>query len=226
VFADGGLLALGANVVNMALVGCAVGHCVYRLVCASAPSHTRRVAAAAFAGFCAVVSSAAACAEELALSGTARLSVVLPAMVGVHAIIGLGEAVITGLVVASVLRARPELAERSDRARQSGLGRATLGYGLFLALVAAILLAPVASTAPDGLMRVAGRLGLHHQRSGALSPPLTDYHVPGLGVGVVATIAAGALGTLVMFGLCWGLAFMLVPRRRASEGARAVESSG
>src|SRR6478735_8111139 len=113
VFADGGVFALGANVFNMGLVGCVVGCCCYRLLCGAAPSPTRRVASVAFAGWCAAVAGAASCAAQLSLAGVVRLPVVLPAMLGVHGLIGVGEAVVSALVVASILRFRPELLETS-----------------------------------------------------------------------------------------------------------------
>jgi cobalt/nickel transport system permease protein len=224
-FGDGGLLALGANVCNMALVSCVVGYCVYRLGSGGSPSPTRRVACAAFAAWCAVAAGAASCAEELALSGVARLGVVLPAMLGVHALIGLGEAAITALVVASVLRFRPELLER--RTPRAGFARASLGYGLGLSLIALAMLAPIASAAPDGLSRVAASLALQ-SRPSALPSPLLDYAIPGLGTGALTTLLAGAFGTLSVFGLCWLLALLLVPRARAlgsPENAIAESSS-
>jgi cobalt/nickel transport system permease protein len=64
---------------------------------------------AAVGGWLAVVAGAAACAVELALSGTVPLGTVLPAMVGVHAVIGIGEAVITAAAVSAVLVSRPDL---------------------------------------------------------------------------------------------------------------------
>jgi cobalt/nickel transport system permease protein len=215
VFGDGGVLALGANVCNMALVSSVVGYAVYRVSCGKNPNPTRRVASVAFAAWCATVATAAACAEELALSGAARLSVVLPAMVGVHALIGVGEAVITALVVASVLRFRPELLERASPPH----ARSAVGYGLGASLVVALLLAPLASAAPDGLARVAERLGLHARPGSALAAPLADYAVPGLGVGALTTLLAGAFGMLLIFGLCWLLALVVMPRAQHAPQA-------
>jgi cobalt/nickel transport system permease protein len=212
----------------MALLGPFVGYCAYRLACGKHPSHTRRVACGAFAGFCAVVASAAGCAEQLALSGTAPLATIFPALVGVHALVAVGEAVITALVVASVLRLRPELLEHGDLAAGASFSRAALGYGLGLASIVAVLLAPTASVAPDALGRVATQLGFQVQRGPALSAPLTDYRVPGLGGGALAVAMAAVFGTLVMFGLCWLLALALAPRRRAPapRSVSALEASG
>ncbi len=110
VFADGGLTALGANVLNMGVVG---GVVVGGLMVAArrALPNTRAVllGVAAAGAWLAVVAGAAACAVELALSGTVPLATVLPAMLGVHAVIGLGEAAITVTAVSAVLVTRPDL---------------------------------------------------------------------------------------------------------------------
>ncbi|MBV9127237.1 MAG: energy-coupling factor ABC transporter permease, partial [Verrucomicrobia bacterium] len=111
VFADGGLLALGANVFNMGVIGAVLGWGIHRLAWRALGGHTlaAAVAAAAFAAWCATVLAAVCCAAELAASGTVAARVVFPAMAGVHALIGVGEAIITALVIAAVGRARPEL---------------------------------------------------------------------------------------------------------------------
>lgn len=106
-FQDGGLTAFGANVVNMSFVGAAGGYLLYAAVRGATGGKT--LVAAAVAAWCSVVAASAACAVELALSGTVPLRTALPAMVAVHALIGAGEAAITCLVVASVMKMRPDL---------------------------------------------------------------------------------------------------------------------
>jgi len=231
VFADGGVFALGANVFNMGLVGCVVGFCCYRLLCGAAPSPTRRVAAVAFAGWCATLAGALSCAGQLSLSGAARLTVVLPAMLGVHALIGVGEAIISALVVASVLRFRPELLEIGG---QGGLAirprTRAVWAGLGLSVAVAALLAPLAYVAPDGFSRVTQALGLAAGGKPHSLAPLSEYGVPGIASGVLATVLAGCVGTLLLFGSCWLLALALVPRPpRPSDTEPSgvpVESSG
>ncbi len=227
VFGDGGLWSLGANVFNMALVGSLVGFCCYRVLCGAKPSPTRRVAAVAFASWCATMAAAASCAGQLALSDTARLSVVLPAMLGVHALIGIGEAVITAIVLAAVLRFRPELLEIPENCGVSAQrARSVVGYGLGLSIAIAAVLAPIACDSPDGLSSVAQSLGFQDaERVGLVAAPLAEYTVPGLGAGVLATVLAGSAGALLLFGLCWLLALGLVPRARdTSPGQVPVES--
>jgi cobalt/nickel transport system permease protein len=113
VFADGGITALGANVLNMGVVGGLVvgGSMVAarRLL----PDGRRTTLAVAGAGaWLAVMAGAAATAIELALSGTVPMATVLPAMLGVHVLIGAGEAVITVAAVSAVLTTRPDVLPR------------------------------------------------------------------------------------------------------------------
>ena len=117
VFQDGGLIALGANVVNMAFVGSMGGYLIYRLIAAKGGRSSRTVLmiGVAVASWLSVVLAAVACSLELALSGTSPLRVVLPAMVGVHAVIGLGEAVITSLVIGFLIKVRPDVIYRPGR---------------------------------------------------------------------------------------------------------------
>jgi cobalt/nickel transport system permease protein len=109
-FADGGVSALGANVLNMGVVG-ALGAGLVMGVAMRVLPRTRRafLGATAVASWLAVVAGAIACSFELALSGTVPLGTVLPAMVGVHALIGVGEAVVTVAAVSAVLASRPDL---------------------------------------------------------------------------------------------------------------------
>jgi cobalt/nickel transport system permease protein len=113
-FADGGVSALGANVLNMGVVG-ALGAGLVMGVAMRVLPRTRRafLGAAAVAAWLAVVAGSIACSFELAISGTVPLGTVLPAMVGVHALIGVGEAVVTVAAVSAVLAVRPDLVAAS-----------------------------------------------------------------------------------------------------------------
>jgi cobalt/nickel transport system permease protein len=109
-FADGGITALGANILNMAVIGVWVGwgltQTLQRLF---GGSKGRLPLAAGIAAGVSVVVAAIACAIELALSGTAPVAIVLPAMTGVHILIGIGEGLITGGVLTYLATARPDL---------------------------------------------------------------------------------------------------------------------
>ncbi|CAN5654524.1 hypothetical protein BH10ACT1_BH10ACT1_34250 [soil metagenome] len=111
-FADGGLSALGLNIVNMALVTAFGGYALFWVVRKVAPRTKAAVAAASgVAALLAVPLAAAAFTVEYAIGGTGGASVgrVAGAMIGVHLLIGIGEAVITALAVSAVLASRPDL---------------------------------------------------------------------------------------------------------------------
>jgi len=111
VFADGGLTALGANIFNMAVVGSLVGYLVYFILHLIIRGKAGRLLAAFMAGWISIVLASSACAVELAVSGTSPINVVLPAMGGVHALIGIGEGLITVVVISFILTTRPDLLE-------------------------------------------------------------------------------------------------------------------
>jgi cobalt/nickel transport system permease protein len=110
VFQDGGITALGANVLNMGIISVFVGYYVYRLVSELLKGKRLAEPVGGFvAGWASIVVAAVACAVELALSGTSPLGVALPAMAGVHALIGIGEGLITALVLGFLRATRPDL---------------------------------------------------------------------------------------------------------------------
>jgi cobalt/nickel transport system permease protein len=109
IFQDGGVTALGANVINMALVGTAAVYPIIWLANRLNRGKVGCITGTVVAAWVSVVLASLLCAIELALSGTSPARVVIPAMVGIHAVMGVGEAVVTGFLVAFVLRTRPEL---------------------------------------------------------------------------------------------------------------------
>lgn len=112
--ADGGLTALGTNITLMALVGGFVGYGVFLLVRAVLPKKLASVPIAAAVGALVSVPAAATAFTLLfAVGGTADVATgkVLAAMVGWHLVIGIGEAIVTGLVVSAVLASRPDLVQ-------------------------------------------------------------------------------------------------------------------
>jgi cobalt/nickel transport system permease protein len=110
VFADGGITALGANLFNMGVVGgLLVGGLMHGARMLAGRGRTALLAVTAVGSWLAVMAGAAVAAVELAVSGTVPLDTVLPAMLGVHAVIGVGEAVITVAAVSAVLATRPDL---------------------------------------------------------------------------------------------------------------------
>jgi cobalt/nickel transport system permease protein len=227
-FADGGVTALGANIFNMAVVAPFVGYAVYLLVRRLAGSSLRaQLLATGFASWCSTVAASIACAAELAMSGTVAWSVSLPAMAGIHMLIGIGEGAITTLVVAAVTRARPELVFQTSGGPGERGYRQFAAYGFLVALGLALFVAPFASGWPDGLERVARRLGFElHAAPHLLASPLPDYVVPGLSSRVISPAVAGAAGTMAAFGLAYVLARLLTPAQSRAEAGRRKGGGG
>jgi cobalt/nickel transport system permease protein len=208
-FADGGVTALGANVLNLALLPSFLGYGIYRLLRGVvAPGERGLLLSAGFAAWCSTVIAALACAVELSAAGVVGIRLAVPAMAGVHMLIGLGEATITMLVLVAVMRSRPELLEAATTAAGSTRRSRWLALGTLAALVA---LAPFASSLPDGLEFVAGQLGFDGLGGEGLAAPLPDYVLPGLDSPFGATMIAAGIGTAVAFLLAWLLARSLAP---------------
>ncbi|HEY75708.1 MAG TPA: cobalamin biosynthesis protein CbiM [Thermoflexia bacterium] len=213
-FQDGGLLVMGANITNMAVIACLVGYGVYRGVRLLVGERRWSLLAGGFAAaWASVVAAAAACAIELGFSGTSPIGVALPAMAGIHALIGIGEGLITVGALALVSRARPDLVEMGRAGSVGGFRWALTGLAVALALT---LLSPLASPHPDGLERVAEDLGFIEAAQEAPFEVIPDYVFPGLSNEALATIVAGVVGTIIVFGIAVGVA-ALYRRRVAVE---------
>jgi cobalt/nickel transport system permease protein len=111
VFQDGGIAALGVNVFNMGVVTALAGYAIYTFVSAAGRSPTARLVGAFIGAWCSVMLAAALTAFELSVAGTSDVDVALPAMLGVHALIGIGEGLITVAAVGFVQSTRPDLLE-------------------------------------------------------------------------------------------------------------------
>ncbi|MBU1852613.1 MAG: energy-coupling factor ABC transporter permease [Candidatus Omnitrophica bacterium] len=109
VFQDGGLTALGANMFNMSFIGSMGGYVIYNSIRRIIGNNKGVLIGTAVASWLSVVLASVFCAVELAISGTSPLQVVLPAMALVHILIGIGEAIISVLVVSFILKIRPDL---------------------------------------------------------------------------------------------------------------------
>jgi len=109
VFQDGGLTALGANILNMSFVGTIGGYIIYNILRRIIRNNKGVLVGTALAAWLSVVLASTACAFELSFSKTSPLGIALPAMVGIHALIGIGEAVITCLIISFILKVRPDL---------------------------------------------------------------------------------------------------------------------
>ena len=223
-FQDGGLTALGANVLNLALVGAGGGYLVYRLGRLLVRGAKGLLLSTAVAAWASMVLASAACALELAAAGTVPLRLVFPAMTLTHMVVGLGEALITTAVVSFVLKVRPDLLYEPVAVVPPGpefSWKMVAGCGLALALGIALLLPPAASPLPDGLEKLAEDLGFAAKARADNAAPLPDYTVPGMKSTWLATSLAAVAGTLLSFvvaGLAaWGLVRWW---RRSQRGAQ------
>lgn len=190
---DGGLIVMGANILNMGLLTAAVGYGLYRSVLGA---HQRtKLAVAGLAAWLSVMTGALATALQLWLSGTARLEIVVPAMLTVHALIGLGEALITVAALGFIFRTRPDLLDEESASAQGSRGWVLAGAAVTLFV---LLLSPFASSNPDGLERVARDLGFLQTGQAAPYQILPDYTIPFLGSTPLSTILAGAAGLVVV----------------------------
>ena len=211
VFMDGGLLALGANLLTMAVISPWVGYGLYTLL---KKIHSR--AAAFVAAWASVVTSATIVSFALWLSGTVSLPIVLRAMVGVHALIGIGEGLITVAMLAFLERVMPAYAPEREGDLSSVWAR-----GWRVGLVAAFLLAllsPLASPWPDGLERVAADTGFIGRARGPFYHLLTNYSVPWVTNPVLSTVLAGLVGTLLVFLVAY-VTVRLIHRQRQAHSS-------
>lgn len=206
VFQDGGVLALGANVFNMALAGVLAGYGVY-----AATVRTRwRSAGIVAAGWVSVLVSAALAVSELVLSGVRPPTGVVWAAFGLFLINGCIEGAATLAVVRGLERIGPGFVEPQTEVRKPvfvAMGAAAVGLaagGVFLA-----------SEAPDVLEDVLGRTGIAEGAGQWLRAPLADYQAPLASSPGVARAAAGLLGILLIYIAGRAATRILIRRRKA-----------
>jgi cobalt/nickel transport system permease protein len=194
-FQDGGLVVMGANILNMGLLTCAVGYGLYRSVIGS--NRAVKLAVIGVAAWLSVMAGALSTALQIWLSGNAQVQVIVPAMLFVHAFIGLGEALITVAAVLFIIRSRPDLLGEGSESAQGSRGWIFTGVLIALAVV---LLSPFASANPDGLNRVAMDLGFI-QTAKTASGPLAGYTIPFLSSISASKVVAGVIGIIVVLAI-------------------------
>jgi cobalt/nickel transport system permease protein len=217
IFSDGGVLALGANIFNMAFIGGVCGYYIYRCARSILPGLRGRVTAVFFAAWLSTVLASVMCAGELALSGRLPPGVVFPVMMSVHALIGVGEGLITALVILAIARARPDLLDAEDCPNPRGAGIEFLAFGMVVALGLVIFISPYACSWPDGLDKVARQFGFEGHAATLIKTWIPDYKTPGISSTGIATAVAGAIGTLIMFGLACVVGRLLVKNEARSQ---------
>ncbi|MFE9248750.1 energy-coupling factor ABC transporter permease [Streptomyces sp. NPDC007088] len=245
-FADGGLTALGVNITDMAIVTVLVAYGLFRGLVKVLPRRRGSVTAASFvAALVSVPAAAVAFTAMYAIGGTTDVSIgkVASAMIGVHVLIGIGEAVITALTVGAVIAVRPDLVygarglsaplklrvggELVDAPAQAPTpapvaARSTRKVwitGIVASLVLAGFVSFYASANPDGLEKVAHDKGIDRKTEdhAAKDSPLADYGVKDISDARLSGGLAGVIGvgaTVVV-----GSGVFYVVRRRRDHGA-------
>lgn len=197
IFQDGGLLALGANIFNMAVIGVAVSYAVYTVLNKVIKKGKWAFGIKGFiAGWCSIFIAALAAALELAISGTSPANITVPAMGSIHALIGIGEGLITFAALTFIATTKKEMLEQTEEKSKS-IDRSILIGGIVIALLLAVF-SPLASAYPDGLEKVAEDLGFLSKGQGPLYNIIPDYAFPGIQDEKLATIVAGVLGVVLI----------------------------
>ncbi|MFJ6484343.1 MULTISPECIES: energy-coupling factor ABC transporter permease [unclassified Streptomyces] len=244
-FADGGLTALGVNITVMGVVTVVVAYAIFRGLLGILPPTRRSVTAAAFTGALLSVPAAAAVFTLVyAVGGTTDVPIakVFTAMVGVHVLIGIGEAAITAATVGAVIAVRPDLVHGARgltsrlklrvggelvdapaaAAVPAGAGAGSTKKvwvtGLVTALVLAGFVSFYASANPDGLEKVAADKGIDEkvEEHAAANSPLADYSVKDVDDARLSGGLAGVIGVGVTVVAGTGV-FWAVRRRRTED---------
>ncbi|MGE5198072.1 MAG: energy-coupling factor ABC transporter permease, partial [Rhodospirillaceae bacterium] len=177
-FQDGGITALGANTLDMGVAASLTGFAVASMSSRLKASLRARVVGGVLGAFAATLVSAVLTGLWLGLSGLYPVLPVVQLMLVSHVAIGLLEAALTGAVLATVARWRPDLLRGLLREPTAGAGLAVAGGLVGLAIAVAAFLSPFASALPDGLEYAAERLGFAHRAAASWPAPFPDYALP------------------------------------------------
>ncbi|MFI8878611.1 energy-coupling factor ABC transporter permease [Streptomyces sp. NPDC055243] len=251
-FADGGLTALGVNITDMAIVTTVVAYLVFRGLVKVLPRTRRSITASSFvAALLSVPAAAVAFTFLYALGGTTDVSIgkVATAMVGVHVLIGIGEAAITALTVGAVIAVRPDLvygargltqklklrvagelvdAPAADTPAPAAARshRKVWIAGLVTSLVLAGFVSFYASANPDGLEKVAADKGIDKkaEEHATSDSPLADYGVKDITDSRLSGGLAGVIGVGVTV-VAGSAVFWALRRRRTADTDPASTAS-
>jgi cobalt/nickel transport system permease protein len=206
VFQDGGILALGANTINMAVLGVLAGYLPFRLW---GGTGWRKFSIFA-GGALSVVVSAVLALSELMLSGVRIPGSLLGVSLALFVVSAILEGAITLAVVEALERIQPKAV------RQPLPGRSPV---LAVVSLAAVLLASVgflfASTAPDGIQKLGRQSGISSQIRTLIHTPLADYQAAFLQSGLLGKPAAGLAGVALIYGACLLLGRVAAARKRS-----------
>ena len=197
-FADGGLSALGINILNIAIITGLIGWLVISNWKKIFGDNSSSIIIGSFiAGMISVIMSSIAFVIEYFFGGTVSVDIgsVFFAMVSSHFFIGIGEGIITALIVSLLLRVRPDMLYISREKEPRSSFFSILGL-LVLIIFSAVLITPLASSSPDGLEDVASRFDFESQNNILIL--LDGYLIPGVNNNFVSVILSGVLGIIVV----------------------------
>lgn len=230
-FGDGGVTAMGANIINMGVLGGFFGYYSYTSV--NNLFHNR-FCAAFIAGWISLFIPAIACALELALAGTLPLSFGLVTMGIYHAVIGIIEGGVTAFALSLILHARPDIVPGAEPSGTRKAADVVVIAGITIALAIAIFAPYYASTYPDGLdstflsaygakdvtsvqideSRAVLAEELVVEKSGnafSWQAPIPDYAIPGMDK--PGEVMAILFGVLVLFVLGFGISRFILRKQ-------------
>jgi cobalt/nickel transport system permease protein len=223
-FADGGITAFGANALNMAIIAPFVGFAVYRLALRIRNTRGGMLVGAFVAAWAAVVAASLGAALELWLSGRANLLLVGGALGAWHAIIGVGEGLVTVGIVAYLSAVRPDLLAEGERDASGSTGGVAVVLGIVALAAAGVSF--LAATNPDGLEYVAAGQGFAVEGADLFASPLPDYVIPGVANERLAGVLAGIVGVVVTGALIFAALTALGRRTPAKPTRGAHDDSG
>ncbi len=203
VFSDGGLSVLGVNLFNMAILGAGVGGWMREWLLSRWRGGLGRIGATAVAAWISVMLAALAISVELTIGGRVAFSQIAPLMLGMHALIGMVEAVATVVVVSLISSALP-----------AAHATARLPVKSMAMSVALLAMAPSVSHLPDVLQRLAVQYDAWHEAAPAFAGILANYSMPNVESSVLAFALSGLVGMLITYLLGWLAANAVSPVKR------------
>ena len=211
VFQDGGVLALGPNIINMAMLGVWAGYLPLRFF-----MRTRwRWSGVFLGGVCSVLVSGLLALAELWLSGNPISSALLVISLGLFAINALAEGAITVSVLKAMQKLNPEIVHQPSPAGNSSVRRRMVGAIAAASLALATTGIVIASTLPDGIEQLAKKLQVQFSAGTLFHSPLRDYQVQMLGASWLSRVSAGLIGLLLIYFACVLGGYLLTRTRRS-----------
>lgn len=218
VFKDGGIVALGANVINLGIIAPFLGYFIYKSILKFSETKTTHVVAAFIAAWTSITVASLAAGLELWISGRANFAMVMGSMGFWHAIIGIGEGLITAGLVGYLLAVRPDILDKVGQGARSSMKSVALV--LFVIAVLAASFSFLASSHPDGLEFVYFEKGIGAEFAEfsltGEGGPLADYAVAGISNEALSGALAGIIGVVLTGAAMW------VVFRRKNKGHQAT----